>query len=288
MRRWIAGVVGAGLLLAGCGVDKARVAESAPMPAADAMAGEAAPAPTEAPARAAGDTQPVALKSRKIVYTGQLNVECDQLEPTIEQARGIVEQAGGYISNLDQSGGALSREATLTFRIPAEKFDATMNALAKLGDVRQRSFSSSDVTDQWVDLDARVRNLKLEEQRLLAILAKAGDVSDLLEVERELARVRGEAEQIEGQLRRLNDQVALSTIELGLSLPPDKDATVESDSWLKSVIADSAASFVILGKGLIALAIRLLFLSPFIAIPVLFIRWLLKLRRRRRTESPRS
>ncbi len=278
MKRWLAGFGWTVLLLAVLR-PKMDSAENAPLPPADKMAGEAMPTAAPAPREGAmggGEAQavpPAALQSRKIIYTGQLQVQCDALEPAIAQARQIVAQAGGYISNLDQSGGATSREASLTFRVPVEKFDAAMAALGQLGDVRQRSFSSSDVTDQWVDLDARVRNLKLEEQRLLAILAKAGEVSDLLEVERELARVRGEAEQIEGQLRRLNDQVALSTIELGLSLPADKDATVESESWLKSVVADAAATFIILGKALVGLLIHLAFLSPFFILPVLIILW---------------
>lgn len=285
MKRWWIGIGTAVLLLAGCAQPTSESVAEAPMQMADKMAGEVARESAAAPAEAPGSpeaTEPVALKSRKIIYTGQINVQCDKLEPAIDEARKIVAQAGGYVSNLDQSGGATSREATLTFRVPAEKFDATMAALGKLGDVRQRSFSSSDVTDQWVDLDARVRNLKLEEQRLLAILAKAGKVTDLLEVERELARVRGEAERIEGQLRRLNDQVGLSTIELGLSLPPDVDATVESDSWIKQVVSDAAATFVHLGKAILALAIYLLFLSPFVLVPALVIWLIVKAVRRRR------
>ena len=292
MRRWLTGLVCACLLLGGCGRAENTSPMGGEMMVADEsakqsrmadgameMSAEAPEATTAAPA--SPNTEPVALKSRKIIYSGMIEVQCDALEPAIDQARGVVQQAGGYVSNLQQSGGATSRSAQITFRVPADKFDRLMTSLGQLGTVRERSFSSSDVTDQWVDLDARVRNLKLEEERLLVILAKSGKVTDLLEVERELARVRGDAERIEGQLRRLNDQVSLSTIELELSLPPDKEATVESGPWIMQVLSDAAATFVHLGKALVVLVINLVILLPFILIPVLIVRWIWKKWRRR-------
>jgi hypothetical protein len=88
----------------------------------------------------------------------------------------------------------------------------------------------------------------------------------LITVERELSRVRGEIEQLEAQLRHLNDQIALSTVTVSLVLPAEVSATVESGSWIGGIASNAAALFVGIGKALVAFCIYLLVLLPFIAL----------------------
>lgn len=261
------------------------------LPASDAMA-----EPMEAAAPEAGRalateqmanptpsaTPPPAIQNRKIIYTADLTVQVKQLDPAVAKARELIEQAGGYVSNLQQSGGSLSRYATLTLRVPVERFEELVGGLAAMGTVTDKSISTDDVTEQWVDIDARLRNLKREEERYLAILQQANKVTDLLEIERELARVRGEIEQTEAQFRALQDRVALSTITLTLQLPPEVEASAESGSWFAEVGGNAAALFVNFAKFLGALLIYLVALAPFWGGLWLLIWWIRRRRRLRR------
>lgn len=288
MRRMLGVMVGLGLVFAGCqarseddisandrmtaGSDGAEMPEAAP---AEAPAAEAMKASDEARGQA-----PEAIRDRKIIYTADLAIEVKQLEPALGKLKALVRQAGGYISGLQQSGGATGRTATVTVRVPAARFDQLVEELSKLGTVVGKSISTEDVSEQYVDLDARLRNLKREEERFLLILTKATRMQDVLAVERELARVRGEIEQLEGQLRHLNHRVSLSTVTVNLSLPADIGATVESGSWIAGVGRDAAAMFVGIGKALLELLIYLAVLLPYLGL-FLGVVWVARRLRRR-------
>ncbi|MCC7492651.1 MAG: DUF4349 domain-containing protein [Fimbriimonadaceae bacterium] len=299
MRTWLLWSWLGALALTGCGPQfKAARTESAPPPAAmpaspvmaadEAMAGApGGPVEMATATRAGGGAEAPSKPggvagNRKIVYTANLTVEVKALEAAVGEVKKLVGQHGGYISGLQQSGGRLSRNASITVRVPAERFDAMLAELAKLGTVVDRQLTTEDVTSQWVDLDARLRNSQRAEQRFLAILQNAGSVSDLLTVERELARVRGEIEQLEGQMRQLRDLVSLCTVTVNLSLPPEIDATANERSWLAEVCSDAAASFVHVGMALVALAIKLAAMAPYLALLWLVGRGLKRLWRRRR------
>ncbi len=289
MRRALWLLIGLVVSLAGCarsrdvyttvndrmtaGSDGAAMPEAAP---AEAPAAEAMKASDEA----RGGQAPEAIRDRKIIYTADLAIEVKQLEPALGKLKDLVRQAGGYISGLQQSGGATGRTATVTVRVPAARFDQLVEELSKLGTVVGKSISTEDVSEQYVDLDARLRNLKREEERFLLILTKASRMQDVLAVERELARVRGEIEQIEGQLRHLNHRVSLSTVTVNLSLPADIGATVESGSWIAGVGRDAAAMFVGIGKALLELLIYLAVLLPYLAL-LCGVIWLVRRLRRR-------
>jgi hypothetical protein len=106
-------------------------------------------------------------------------------------------------------------------RIPVAKFEATCDDVAALGHTTQRQMTSEDVTSHYVDLEARLKNEKRLEERLLAIIdKKAGDLKDLLAIETELSRVRQEIERLEGQRRVLADKTALSTLTIFVSEQP--------------------------------------------------------------------
>jgi uncharacterized membrane-anchored protein len=110
-------------------------------------------------------------------------------------------------------------------RVPAPRFAEALAALEELGRVRERRVSGQDVSEEFVDLQARVRNLERHEQQLLTFMDRATKVSDLLAIEQELARVRGEIEGLTGRLRVLGNQVELATIEVALRQKPEKIST---------------------------------------------------------------
>lgn len=264
---WLVAALG----LAGCAMPEQAASPSSPA-AGEVMLAQVADDEAGVPTRSAA-------QGRRIIYQGTVGLEVDDLDATLVRARAAVEQAGGYLSGLSQVGGSRGRHASATYRVPAERFESTIDALAKLGTVLMRSVTADDVTEQWVDLDARLRNLNREEQRMLALLERAGTVPQLLEVERELSRVRGEAEQITAQLRVLKDRVAVSTITLELNLPAELRATADSGPWLKRALSGAAATFVLLGKALVQLLVYLIVLAPYAGLAALPV-WLARRRRK--------
>ena len=108
--------------------------------------------------------------------------------------------------------------ASITVRVPSAGYQPILGALDTLGTVEERSETSRDVTAEFVDIEARIRNKEREEQRLLELLGEAeGKLKEILEVERELSRVRGEIERAQGQMNVLKDQVDLATITIRAS-----------------------------------------------------------------------
>ncbi len=117
------------------------------------------------------------------------------------------------------SSSSQSSSAQVTLRVPAEKLASVEAKAAKLGKVLSQSAAQSDVTQQHVDLSARLKNLQAEEIRLRGFLDKAVKVSEMLEIERELSRVRGEIEAMQAQIAYLDSQAAMATLTLALSAP---------------------------------------------------------------------
>ncbi len=169
-------------------------------------------------ATTAGPT--VAGVTRRIIKMGEMTVEVEGLSDALGKARGIADKAGGYVADLNVTEDSEGRRrGTVTVRVPAEKFDEVFKALQEIGLPLSFSESAQDVTEEWVDLEARISNKKEEEAALLALLKRKGELSDILEIQRETFRVRGEVEQLEGRLRYLKNQVSLSTISATLIEP---------------------------------------------------------------------
>ncbi len=181
---------------------------------ADDKAGEAQ---TRGQAGQAGQTDARrAADGRKIIRTGQLEVHVDDYEPTRKEIDALLKASGGFIASaqVGHSDGRVT-EANLVLRVPTQGYEDLVARLSALGTVVAESSNAEDVTDQWVDVTARLANAKKLEGRLIELVAtQAGNVTQLLEVERELARVREQIELFEGRLHVLDDQVSLSTLTL--------------------------------------------------------------------------
>ena len=151
-----------------------------------------------------------------LIRTGQASVEIDSLEPAIVAVRQMAQQFGGYISNSQSQLGAYQlRSATLELKVPADRFDALVNGLTPLGRVEFVNVTAEDVGEEFTDVTARAANSRRLEQRLIELLAsRTGKLSDVLEIERELARVREEIERMEGRLRYLKAHASMSTLSI--------------------------------------------------------------------------
>jgi hypothetical protein len=176
-------------------------------------------------------TAEAAMPRQEIIYTGDMRVEVDDVAAAASQVEKTVSEAGGRASDRQMNTDAEGhRTATIAARFPAAKFTAVHDALLKLGDVISDRVQSQDVGKQFVDLEARLKNLVREETVVAGLFSREGKIGDVLQVERELARVRGEIEQIQGELRYLKDQVAYST--LTVTLAPKRPAIERKmESW---------------------------------------------------------
>ncbi len=144
------------------------------------------------------------MDPRKVVYTAELSIVAADVRTSLEQTKALARQTGGYMQQMTST--------SIVIRVPAEKFDQAIAALEKLGTVTHRDIKASDVTEDYVDLEIRLKSAKALLNKLLALLDKAANVKEALAVEKEIARVRTQIEQLTGQLNRLKNQVTYATI----------------------------------------------------------------------------
>ncbi|HWH25455.1 MAG TPA: DUF4349 domain-containing protein [Pseudolysinimonas sp.] len=174
-----------------------------------------------------------ATVDRKIVISGDVTITTADPVDAAAQAARIVEAAGGRIDSRSETaprdGDAGS--AQLTLRIPADKLTPTLDKLRTLGRADSVALSSSDVTVQTQDLDARITALRASIGRLNGLVARAATVDDLIKLETEISTRQAELEGLEAQQRYLADQVDMSTVNLTLRSPEAAPSVVPGDFW---------------------------------------------------------
>lgn len=196
--------------------------------------GVAAPAPAVAPDRAAPEQGlsdrsateqgavaqgeqgvPVGSVGRSLVRSAQLTLEVEDPERAVQGVRTAAAAAGGTITQ-EQSGPS---GGWVVLRVPAEVLDRTVDDVARLGTVEDRSVSVEDATEEVVDLDARVASQQASVARVRALLAQATSIGDVVAIESELSRREADLDSLTGRLAALRDQVALSTLTVDLRGP---------------------------------------------------------------------
>ena len=177
----------------------------------------AVPEPTVAGASGGGSggQNPAGQQERKLIKTGSISLEVEQLASAEEAVLEWCQSFGGYVA----SSFNHETNAAFTVRIPAVHFDAAMAAAGNLGRVRTRNVSTQDVSEQFYDLQTRLDTRKILRDRLQAYLTQAANMEDLLGIERELNSTLTEIESMEGRMRRLSNQIDYSTITVDLQLP---------------------------------------------------------------------
>lgn len=153
---------------------------------------------------------------RKIIYTGQLNLAVKSLDDTEREIKRLLAAAEGQIAEFKEERTAGDQRAGhWKVRVPPGKFTEFVEQVAGLGVAERREMQAADVTEEFVDVEARLKNKRQLEARILKLLDdKTGEIKDVVAVENELARVREEIERIEGRLRMLSNQIDLSTITI--------------------------------------------------------------------------
>lgn len=167
---------------------------------------------------------------RSIISTSSLSIEVDDVNGAMSQLRAIANGAGGFIETLSTAGGSDPARGNATIRVPGTAFLSTLELVKGIGEVVGESVGSDDVTEQVIDLQARLRSEQAKEVSFLELLDRADTVSDLLSIERELARVRTEIERLTGQLSFIEQRVNLATIHVSLGQPESLAAQPPSAS----------------------------------------------------------
>ena len=189
----------------------------------------------------------------KIVYTGSLQLVVDDLAASLAKAKAAVLATGGYVGGSNESNAGDRSVATVTYRIPATRWDDAIGTLRGLATkVVAEETEATEVGGQIVDLEARLRNLRASEASLQAIAQATGTVSDLLQVEAQLTNVRGQIEQLDGQRAQLEDQVAYGTLvtTFGLEVVQVKETAA---GWDPADDVDGAlATMVGAGQALVS------------------------------------
>ena len=181
----------------------------------------------EAVAPPAAPSGPAVPAERKIIRTSSLEMVVQHPADVADRIAAMAESLGGYLVS-SEGGGQNATSGTLTIRVPAGKFEEARVAIRKLGvRVESEKVEAEDVTRQYVDQEASIRNLKAEEAQYLAILRQAGTVKDMLNVTEQLSGVRGQIEQQQAEFNALSRQV--ETVALTVSLRTEVQAPV---SWL--------------------------------------------------------
>jgi prepilin-type N-terminal cleavage/methylation domain-containing protein len=157
-----------------------------------------------------------ATGERKIIYEAQIALVVDSVADTESAVAKLLAEYDGYIAESSVTGRQGDQLTGLwRVRIPVDKFPAFLAAVAKLGVTENRQQTAQDVSEEFVDLEARIANQKELERRIVALLDSATDkIADVIAVEQQLARVRGEIEQMEGRLRYLTNRTDLTTVSI--------------------------------------------------------------------------
>jgi len=192
-----------------------------------------------------------ATADREVIITGSVTITADDPIAASRDAVRIVETAGGRVDGRTEYAptGGDKGSATLVLRIPADKLTATLDELKELGRADEVSLSTSDVTVQSQDLDARITALRASIERLNGLMAQATNIEDLITLESAISQRQAELESLEAQQRYLDDQVSMSTVSLYLRSDAEAPATVPGDFW--SGLGTGWGAFVAFWAGLL-------------------------------------
>lgn len=243
-------------------------------------AGGDGPASVKADSVATATATATAAASRERVYTADLEMEVEVLEDSVEEAGRAVEANGGFAAT-EQVDLGDAQHATVTYRVPADRFRQAVDAITAVGDLRTQQVEGRDVTAEYADLEGRVTTLRTSIARLQGFLGEATDANQVALLEGELTRREAELESTESQRRALADQVDLSTITVtftGSRAAAPLDETRTLPTYLGGLetgwdILVAAGAFVLSALGFLTP------LVPLVVVVVLLVRFGVRRRR---------
>jgi len=209
-------------------------------------------------------------ENRKWITTVYMDAETEDLDALLEDLSQRINALNGYVEDQDIYNGSANatyrrRNANLTIRIPADDVDKFMQEVEGISNVISKNLNREDITLNYTATESKITALKTEEARLLELLAKAENMSDLLEIEARLSDVRYELERYSSQLRLYDNQVNYATIHLSVSQVVEYTPVAEKTVWerIRDGFSDSLEG---LWDGLVDLFVWILVASPYLVV----------------------
>jgi hypothetical protein len=244
-------------------VESAAKPGAGALPAGDAAVGKAV----------SGEVVPEEDFDRKIVKTADLGITSDDVRDGTARAQQIASKHGGTIVSSQTYRADNTVYADLVVAVPSGEFEDTLDELRGLGEkVTTDTVSGQDVTEEYVDLQSRERNLLAAEQSLLDLYGRAADVQDALSIQRELTVVRGEIEQVQGRIQYLKQ--SSDTSQISLSIRPVSSPPEPPPAWDPALVVARAwtASLAVL-QGIAAAVITTVVFGWWIIPPLVIAAW---------------
>lgn len=277
----------AALALTGCGAGDSGAQDSAGT-AAEAPAangGEAGrDAAAGAPEGAGAGVPDLRVDQRAIIYTGRMRVQVNDVDSAAREATDVATQAGGFVGGDQRRSADADAVAELELRVPAAKFTGVVEEIAKLGRQQSRQIDTQDVTEETVDLEARITSQRARVESARRLLSRATSITDLVSLENELGRREADLASLEAKKRRLADLTALSTITVSLAGPAAKDTEEEAETGFLVGLRGGWKAFVVSMTVLLTVLGALLPWLVALGVPLVVL--LVVLRRRRKSPAP--
>ncbi len=245
-----------------------------------------APRPAPAPMPPAelvqrGGDLPSTAEERMIVRNGEIALVVEDVIKSRDEIAQMAIRFGGFVVSSHISGEEQDRRGTISIRVPDEKFEQALTELGNLAvRIKSESTSSRDVTEEYIDLEARLKNAEATESQYLALLDKATDVEDILRIYDSLSRVRSEIEQIKGRMQYLERTSSMSLITVYLE-PEASAKPLARAGWnALEVLKSAVRGLVTAGQTIAAIAIWLILFIPIWGTILGIVLWRLKKRKR--------
>ena len=246
-----------------------QTASSAPSSAAKSQ--DALPAPGVVP------------EGRRVQRSAQLTLQVGNgaFDSSWDRVTSLMQSQGGYVSGsqAQADGSDRLRSGVVTFQVPSDHFDATIAGLRRLGKAESIQITGTDVSSQYVDLQARLRNAEAQRDAMLALLQQAKSVNDILQVQNQLGQITAQIEQLKGQIDYLDHTTTFATVAVTIR---EAAASAGADEWgLKTATLQALHNFV---NGIGVMLEVLGAIAPLL--PLALVGWLLVRRFRRRKPAP--
>ena len=207
-----------------------------------------------------------------VIKIGSLSMVVDNLQNAVTDATNAAKGLGGFIeSNSGNSSGSFST-ATLMLRVPSQNFETLLSMSRKLGKVTAESVTGQDVTAQIVDLTARIKTMRAEEDQLRALMSRASRIGDLLAIKDRLTQVRTEIETMQASQASLKNQAKYSTLSLQLEQRRQVDRPENTKGWAEDAWTSAVNGLNSVGRFLGQAIITMFVFAP-IWLPILLIGW---------------
>lgn len=253
-----------------------------------------APAAEPAPGNDSYSTES-ALSERMIIRTVNLTLVVEDVEKSTQEFMTLVTTFQGYVAGSNLWRDGTQTYSSITLRVPAESLDALVEALrSRATRIDNQSISTDDVSQEYVDLSSRLRNLEATEKELLEVLdniyEKSYKAEDVISIYREITQIRGEIEQIKGRQQYLEQLTALATVQVNLQPVATPPSVVEEGKWSPKVIINTALrNLVRIFQGLyeviVVVVLNVLPVLVLLALPVVAVILLVRAARRRKANK---